>query len=168
VQEIEILKLIITFGTTLLAMFLGYFIAVRKFKKEKIWQEKYKSYQDILSALEAMLLWANEIYCYNKMIPTKGTKNCDNSKHLSYSESRRIIAKTACIGKLLICNEVIQELEQLEQEIWKEDFRADDERNYYPNTPEESEAIALHARNIENIITPRLEKIIFYAKKDLE
>ena len=85
-----------------------------KFKKEKLWQEKYESYQDVLSALEAMILWVNETYCTEKMIPTKGTGAAQGDKWLSFSEARRIIAKASCIGKLLLCDEVIAELEKLE------------------------------------------------------
>jgi len=157
----------ISLSTTLLAAFSGYLIAVKKFKKEKLWEEKYLSYQNVLSALETMLLWASETYCTHKLIPTKGTQELNNGKWLSFSEAKRIIAKTSCIGKLLLCQEVISELEMLESELWEENFRADDE-NYYPNTIEEHEAIAKHARNIENIVSPRLKRIIVFAKKDLK
>ena len=165
--EIEVPSWIISFCTTLFAAFFGYLVAVKKFKKEKLWEEKYLSYQNVLSALETMLLWANESYCTHKLIPTKGTQEINNGKWLSFAEARRIIAKTSCIGKLLLCQEVVSELEMLESELWEEDFRADDE-NYYPNTIEEHEAIANHAKNIENIVSPRLQRIIVFAKKDLE
>jgi len=167
VPEVEIPSWFISFCTTMLAAFFGYLIAVKKFKKEKLWQEKYESYQDVLSALEAMVLWANETYCIEKMIPTKGTSAANGDKWLSFSEARRVIAKTSCIGKLLLCDEVISELEALESELWEENFRAGEE-NYYPNTFEESEAMSKHANNIEKIVSPRLEKIISYAKKDLQ
>ncbi|MCV6610572.1 MAG: hypothetical protein OIF55_07385 [Amphritea sp.] len=163
----EIPSWFISFCTTLLAAFFGYLIAVKKFKKEKLWQEKYESYQAVLSALEAMLLWANETYCREKMIPTKGTHAAVGDGKQSFSEARRVIAKTTCIGKLLLCQEVIDELDILETELWNENFRAD-EQNYYPNTFEESEAISEHAKNIEKIVQPRLEKIIELAKKDLQ
>ena len=165
--EIAIPSWVITFCTTLLAAFFGYLIAVKKFKKEKLWQEKYQSYQEVLSALEAMVLWTNETYCSNKMIPTKGTFAANGDRWLSFSEARRVIAKASCIGKLLLCDEVISELEDLESALWHEDFRADD-KNYYPDTFEESEAIAEHAKNVEEIVTPRLERIITYAKRDLQ
>lgn len=166
-SEMVIPTWFISFISTLLAVFFGYLIAIKKFKKEKTWQEKYKAYQDILAALEAMLLWSNETYCTEKMIPTKGTYGANNENWLSFSEARRVIAKASCIGKLLIANDVIMELETLESELWEENFRADDE-SYHQNTFEESEALAQHAKNIEMIVKPKLQRIIFLAKKDLE
>lgn len=65
---LEVPAWLISFFTALIADFFGSYIAIKKFKKEKIWQEKYQSYQEILSALEAILLWSNETYCYQKMI----------------------------------------------------------------------------------------------------
>lgn len=144
----------------------GYLFAVKKFKKEKLWQEKYQTYQDILSALEAMILWANETYCSNKMIPTIGTHSLDKEKVICFAEARRVIAKVSCIGKLIISDEVIAELGLLEKALWGEDFRAEEE-NYHPDTSEESETIAKHAENIRKLVEPRLDNIIKYAKKDL-
>ncbi|MCO7247212.1 hypothetical protein [Halomonas sp. Mc5H-6] len=164
---LEIPAWFISFCTALLAAFLGSMLAIWKFKKEKVWQEKYQAYQDILSALEAMVLWANETYCRQKMIPTKGTQAIEGGNWPSFSEARRVIAKTTCIGSLLLPEKVIEELVALEGDLWNENFRADEERFYYPNTFEESEAIAEHAENVEKLVKPRLKAVIGYAKKDL-
>ncbi len=165
--EIEIPVWFISFCTALLAAYFGSFLAIKIFKKEKIWQEKYQAYQDILSALEAMLLWADETYCRQKMIPTKGTQGVEGGNWPSFSEARRAIAKTTCIGNLLLPTEVIDELEALESDLWNENFRAGDEAYYHSNTFEESEAIAEHAGNVEKLIKPRLKSIITHAKRDL-
>lgn len=166
-SDFEVPSWLMSFSTTLLAAFFGYLIAVKKFKKERLWQEKYEAYQDILSALEAMILWANETYCSNKLIPTKGTRLANNDPWLAFSEARRTIAKSACIGQLLLPKPVIDELESLESDLWNENFRAEDEQ-YYPHTHEEAEAIAQHAQNVENIVKKRLEIIIEYARNDLK
>ena len=100
VPEIEIPVWFISFCTALLAAFFGSMLTIRKFKKEKIWQEKYQAYRDVLSALEAMLLWADETYCDQKMIPTKGTGGIEGGNWPSFAEARRVIAKTTCIGKI--------------------------------------------------------------------
>ncbi len=162
-----IISLFATFLAAFLAAFFGYFIAVKKFKKEKLWQEKYKMYQDILSSLEAMLIWADETYCYNKMIPTIGLKTIEKNKLISFAEARRNIAKISCIGQLIISDGVITELNLLQSELWNEDFRAKEE-NYHPDTIEEREVIAEHVELIRKIVEPRLKKIIKYAKIDLE
>jgi hypothetical protein len=166
--EIELPMWLASLFTALAAAFLGSFLGIRKFKNEKIWQEKYQAYQDILSALEAMQLWANETYCNQKMLPTLGVETIKGGNWSSFAEARRVISKAACIGSLLLPTEVIDELDALEAAIWQENFRNEDERYYYPNTFEESEAIALHAENIEKLIKPKLSSIIIHAKKDLD
>ena len=157
---------IIALFATFSAAFFGYLMAVKKFKKETFWQEKYKMYQDILTSLEAMLIWANETYCHNKMIPTIGLKTLEKDKLISFAEARRNIAKISCIGQLIISDDVITELNLLQSELWNEDFRAEDEI-YNPDTIEETEAIAEHVELIRKIVEPRLKKIIMYAKIDL-
>ncbi|CAC9547902.1 hypothetical protein [uncultured Gammaproteobacteria bacterium] len=161
--EFEILNWLISFFTTILAAFIGFLIAVKKFKKEWLWQKKYETYQDILSALEVMILWANETYCSYKMIPTKGTR----LSRLEFSEARRAIAKSVCIGQLLLPKFVINDLEKLESELWDEDFRAEDQQ-YNPHTYEGEEARAEYAQNIGFIVKPRLDAIIEYARNDLK
>ena len=157
---------IIALFATFSAAFFGYLMAVKNFKKETFWQEKYKMYQDILTSLEAMLIWANETYCHNKMIPTIGLKTLEKDKLISFAEARRNIAKISCIGQLIISDDVITELNLLQSELWNEDFRAEDEI-YNPDTIEETEAIAEHVELIRKIVEPRLKKIIMYAKIDL-
>lgn len=74
-----------------------------------------------------MLLWANETYCHQKMIPTKGTRGIEGGNWPTFAEARRVIAKTTCIGNLLLPSEVISELEALESDLWNENFRAEDD-----------------------------------------
>jgi len=161
----EIPSWLITFIVTLLAAFFGSLVALRKFKKEKLWQEKYNSYQEVLNALEALILWADETYSSNKLIPSIGTSTLEGVQ--SFPAARRVLAKTTCIGKLLISKDAITELEAIEQELWDEEFRASEEC-FHPNTWEEQEFYATHAENVKKIVKPRLEKIICFAKSDLE
>ncbi len=100
----EIPSWLITFFVTLLAAFWGSQLALRKFKKEKLWQEKYNSYQEVLNALEALILWADETYSSNKLIPTIGTSTLEGIQ--SFPAARLVLAKTTCIGKLLISTDV--------------------------------------------------------------
>ena len=148
-----------TFFTGILAAFFGYLIAVRKFKKEKIWQEKYSAYQEILISLETMLLWANEIYAQNSMLPTIGAGD-----ELNFSQARRAISKQACIGSLLVSKEVISILNDIERELWDEDFRADDERS---GEMDINNYMAQHAENVRKILGPKIDQIIELARQDL-
>jgi hypothetical protein len=154
-----------SFLLALFAAFLGSFIALKKYKKEKIWQEKYLAYQEILAAIEAMKLWADETYCEFKMIPQIGY-NSQNDKFTSFSEALRCIAKWSCIGKLIISNGVVAILEKLEQEIRQEEFRYLEDRVHREGNGY-CEEMAQHAQKINEIIAKYLPDAIKMAKKDL-
>lgn len=159
----SIVSWLTSFATALFAAFIGSYLALRKFKKEKIWQEKYNAYHEILSAIQNMKHWATETYSSCLCLPTIA-----NSKgqefHRGYAEARRCIAKHIDIGKLLISEEVANKLDELNQLLWKEDFRFGDEgiddSNYHHELSE-------HAGNLLKIIDDRLEEIIKLAKKEL-
>jgi hypothetical protein len=38
----------------------GIFLAIRKFKTERLWQDKYSVYQELLNSIEAMRFWAEQ------------------------------------------------------------------------------------------------------------
>jgi hypothetical protein len=156
---IEIPVWLATMLTAIGATYFGYLIAVRKFKKEKIWQEKYLAYQEVLNALETMILWADETYYDNKLLPTIGA-----TASISFSGARRSIARVSIIGELLIAPAAIETLKELKNELWREDFRADDERYTEEN---HEEFMAKYAENVREILEPRLKKIIATAKIDL-
>lgn len=163
----EILDLLLSFGASLLAMFLGYLVAEKKYKNESLWKEKYQSYQEVLSALEVMVLWADERYSTEKMIPTIGTEHLDKDKAPNFYQARRTLAKASLLSKLLLCEEAVSVLNKLESDLWSADFDAD-EKYYHPNTQEESDAISEHANIIKNLVRPAIDDLIKFAKYDLQ
>lgn len=158
---------LISFFTTFLAAFLGSMLSIWKFKREKVWQEKYQLYQNILSALEAMMLWANETSCRENMIPALATQSAEGGNRLAFLEARRIIVKTTSIGRLLLPRKVIDELVSLQKDLWDEIIREADEKYYDPNTPGESEALAQCAGNVAKLVSTRLDLVIKHARNDL-
>jgi hypothetical protein len=147
----------------LFAAFIGSYLALRKFKKEKIWQEKYSAYQEILGAIQNMKHWADETYSSCLCLPTIGGSE-GKEFHRGYAEARKCISKYIDIGKLLISDEVANKLDEMNQLLWEEDFRFGDEgmddSNYHHELSE-------HAGNILRIINDRLEDIIKFSRKDL-
>lgn len=67
-----IVSLEISFIITLLAAFIGSYSAFNKYKKEKLWQEKYNAYQEILGSIYNMKHWASETYASCLCLPTIG------------------------------------------------------------------------------------------------
>ena len=158
------LKDLVTWVLPIISAIIAYFLAVAKFRKLKLWEEKYKLYQDMLNALETMKLWADETYCDTNMLPTIGTDGAEVLQ--SYKEARRTLTKISCIGALLISEKVIGSLKEIEGELAGEDFRFDGESSIY-DPHEYQHVFGIHAKNIVNIIAPRLDAIITEAKKDL-
>lgn len=153
-----------TFATVLFAAYIGSYLALGKYKKEKVWQEKYNAYQDILNSINKMLHWADEISASHQCLPVIGGTS-EKELYQDYRDARKCISKYINVGKLLISNEVADKLSETDQLLWEEYFRFDnegiDESNY-------NEKLAYHAEYIKIIINGRLEDIIKLCKKDLK
>jgi len=160
----SLLSWLSSFAVQLLAAFIGSFLALRKYKKETIWQEKYKAYQEILAAIQNMKHWAEETYSSCLCLPTIGGIEV-NEFHRGYAEARRCVSKFIDIGKLVISDEVANKLNEMNRLLWEEDFRFGgegiDDGNYH-------DELSRHAENIRNIIDGRLEEVIALSKRDLK
>ncbi len=159
---VDIAAWITALATAITSAVIGFLLAVKKYRHEQLWQEKYRSYIEIISALEELSLWANETYSSNKLLPAIGAL-----EGLSFVGARRAIYRQSRIGGLLISEEVLSELHTLENELWSEDFRADDDRYYYDENGR-AEHMAEHAEKVSRIVAPRLSKVIQLARKDLQ
>ncbi len=127
-----VIEFIKTFATTLLAAFIGSYLAFSKYKKEKIWQEKYNSYQEIFNSIFDMKLWASEVYCSCLCLPTISGRN-DKQLYQEYVAARKCISKYISTGKLIISDDVAIKLDELNMKLWEEDFNLEnegDDNNY--------------------------------------
>jgi hypothetical protein len=163
-----IISLLTSSATTLLVAFFGAFIgavlALWKSKKEKIWQEKYHAYQEILGSINDMKYWAVETNASCQSLPTVGSVN-EKELYKGYANARKCISKYINIGKLIISNSVTEKLDELNRLMEEEDFQFEDQgvddSNY-------NEVLYEHTVNIQKIIDDRLDTIIHLAKKDLK
>lgn len=163
---IEFLKSINPFKDVFLPFaiaWLGFWLASRKFKKEKMWQEKYDVYKEIVSSAEAISYWSEQARNESVMLPTIGW--FDGKKpHEFYAEAKRRLTKHAAVGNLLISKECVDLLSAFLSEIFKEEFRAEDERSHDQNDDED---FRVHVSEINKIAMQYLPKIIDKARKDL-
>lgn len=150
----------------MLAAGAGFWLTARKFKNERLWLEKYAAYQEILGAIEAMKLWAEDLCNESEMQPTIGWFDGKSSGE-SYSQARRRIAKYASIGRLLLSSKTVSTLEEFQAEIFREEYRANDERDYSGDSLEEQEELRIHALEIRNVIAKYLPQITSFARSDL-
>lgn len=150
-----------------LSAWLGSLVALRKFKKERMWNEKYTAYQEILNAIEAMNLWAVEMQASSYMLPTIGYLD-EKKPYELFAQARRQISKHACIGQLLISENVRIKLDKLQEDIWNESHRAEEESGAPENTFEGQLEFGDHAQKVHEIIHKYLPDIISLAKADLK
>ncbi len=155
---------ITTLFVGLFGAFIGAILALWKSKKEKIWQEKYNAYQEILGSFYDMKHWASETSASCLCLPTIGGVN-DKESYQKYAEARTCISKYINIGKLIISDEVAKKLDETNQLLWDEDFKFEDQGIDDSNYHQE---LCGHAERIEKIIDERLNEIIDLAKKDLK
>lgn len=144
----------------------GFWLAARKFRYERLWSEKYAAYQEILGAIEAMASWAEDICNESVMLPSIGWFD-GKSPNEFYSQARRQIAKRVSIGRLLLSTKTVSALEAFQTEIYREEYRAEDERDHSDEPREEHEGIRLHAQEIRSIIAKYLPRITDLARSDL-
>lgn len=166
IQEMSqsLFPLLSSIATPTIAAVLGYFFVLWKYKKEKMWQEKYNAYREILDAIHNMKHWADETYSSCLCLPTIGVAG-EEEFHRGYAEARRCVSKYIDIGKLVISDEVAEKLSEMNGLLWEESFRFEDtgmdDNNY-------SDELSRHAENVKKIIDGRLEEIINLSKKDLK
>jgi len=160
----SLLPLLSSIATPIIAAVLGYFFVLWKYKKEKMWQEKYNAYREILDAIQNMRHWADETYSSCHCLPTIGRAGGDEF-HRGYAEARRCVSKYIGIGKLVISDKVAEKLNEMNGLLWEEAFRFEDEGMDDNNYNDE---LSRHAEKVRNIIDGLLEEIITLSKKDLK
>ena len=151
--------------TTILIAFLsayfGALIALQKFKKEKVWQEKFDAYKIILKSIHSMKHWADETWQGGHNLPTLGHEDGGH-----FNKHRIVLAEYINIGELIISEKSISLLKDFEQEIFDSDMKLD-ELNSGDNQ-ELYEHIVEYSDKTLKIISQYLPQIINESKKDLK
>ena len=161
-MEEKLFTIASSFLSALVAAFLASFLALRKFKKERLWQEKYEAYKEILNSIHEMRFWASENYASSLCLPTVGKSE---ETWQTYSLAKKTLLKHIQSGQLLISDAVTEKLQALVSEIWNQEHNfletGTDEHNYHHE-------LAEHAEKIEKIIDTHLAGIVQLSKDDLE
>jgi hypothetical protein len=147
-----------------IAALVGFWLATRKFRHERLWQEKYVAYQRILGAMEAMRFWAHETADSSHALPTIGWYD-GKSEQQFYAEAQREISKQTSIGSLLLPEGVVIELRALEGEVFRAEFSFGEDR-----TGDHREDADLHAKlaaEIVKIVEARIASVVRLARADL-
>lgn len=149
----------------MVAAYAAIWLALKKFKKERLWQEKYAAYQEVLASIEALSFWAEQAVAEGSMLPTlQGA--AVTSLQDDYSNAKRRLVKHATIGRLLLSPKMIEFLERVNEELFQEAYRANED---HAETPFEQDMIFHnHAKEVQSIVARVLPKIVEHARRDLE
>lgn len=147
-----------------IAAVFGLWFATRKFRKERLWQEKYLAYQRVLESIEAIRYWADETTSDVSMLPTVGWFDGKSSNDF-YAVAKREVAKQTLIGTLLLSEEFVSDLTDLYIEIFRETHQASEE--FHEDEQDGEVAFGAHASEIRKIADKYLPKLISLARNDL-
>lgn len=140
------------------------FFATRKFKKERIWQDKYAAYQKVLESIEAIRYWGEEVSHDVHMLPTIADFSGKSAADF-YAAAQREVLKQTSIGTLLLSEEFMFKLEQFYKEFYQERFFESEE--YYEDCQVAEFGFGKHAAAIRDIADKYLSELISLARKDL-
>lgn len=140
------------------------FIAMRKFKKERIWQDKYASYRKVLESIEAIRYWGDECNSDAHMLPRIGHFDGKTSSEY-YAEAQREALKKSNIGRLLLSSKFIEKLDDFHKDLGREKFSASEE--HHDDEQEKYFAFCSHAAAVRDIASRYLPQLIEIARKDL-
>ncbi len=147
-----------------IAALIGLWFATRKFKRERIWQEKYLAYQRVLESIESIRYWGNEVSAGIHMLPTVGWFN-GKSPNDFYAEAKREVAKQTRIGTILLSEEFVAELSSLQTELFTQTHDASE--NFHEDEQDAEFAFGEHASEIRSIADKHLPNLIRLARSDL-
>lgn len=139
-------------------------LATRKFRRERLWQEKYAAYQRVLESIEAIRYWGDETSAEVHMLPTVGWFNGKVASDF-YAEAKREVAKQTSIGTVLLARVFVTELRAFQTELFRQTYDASEE-----HTEDEREAyraLGDHASKVRNISDKYLPTLIQLARSDL-
>ena len=139
-------------------------IATRKFKRERIWQDKYSASQRVLGAIEAIRYWGNEMSSDVHMLPSVGDFDGKSSEAF-YAAALREVVKQRTVGTLLLSDKFVSKLDDFYAELYKERFSEGEE--HYDGEQDAEFGFGRHAASIREISDRYLSQLLVLARKDL-
>jgi hypothetical protein len=142
----------------------GLALATRKFKRERLWQEKYAAYQRILASIEAIRHWGDEVSSEVHMLPTIGSFDGKEPTEF-YADAKREVAKQVSIGTILLSKSFVEELSKFQTELFQQIYDANEE--WHEDEQEAHHALGAHASRVRGIADNYLGRLIELSRKDL-
>ena len=135
-------------------------LALRKFKNEKTWDERRAAYKDVIESFEELAHWSEQVRASHCCEPTIGGE-------AKFDESLRNISKYSATGSLLFSPKFQEILEGANAKLHRVRFQIDDESK--PDMGSEREMTEWYfilAKEIRSIVDNSLPKLIETARNE--
>jgi hypothetical protein len=162
--QLKAINLIKDLVVPAVAALMAIWLATRKFKKERLWQDKYSAYQRVLESIEAVRYWADEASSEVAMLPTIGWFNGKTSSEF-YAEAKREISKQTTIGTLLLSEPFVEKLNAFQTDLFGQTHIASED--HHENEREAHSAFGDHATAVRSLADKYLPELLQLARKDL-
>ena len=157
----EISKFLSPITVGFLAAYLGSLLALKKFKKEKLWDERRLIYKEVIEAFEELQAWSEYMRASHCCEPTIDVNT-------NFDESLRIISKCSAIGGLFLSIEFQKVLEEANLKLSQTRFQVKEES--MPDMDSErgrADWTFILAKEISEVVGQYLPRLISLAKLEI-
>ncbi|GGX71444.1 hypothetical protein [Saccharospirillum salsuginis] len=144
----------------LISAYVASLLALRKFKREKVWDERRTAYKELIETVEEIIYWAEQVRASHCCEPTIGHEGDVNA-------SLRTLAKYSATGALIFSDKFHEVVMNANIRIHKLMFQIDDES--MPDLHSEREMAdwrLIQATEIRKILEECLPELIRVAKSE--
>ncbi len=135
--------------------------AIRKFKEEKVWDERRESYKEVIEAFEELIHWAEQVRASHCCEPTI------EGESVFYQPLRKI-SKFSATGGLIFSKEFHSIVKETNTKVSKIRFKIDEESQPDMNTDKDrAEWSFILAGEIREVIESNLPKLIEVATNEM-
>ncbi len=157
----EISKFLSPITVGFIAAYLGSKLALEKFKKEKLWDERRSIYKEVIESFEELIHWSEYVRASHCCEPTIEEK-------IKFDESLRIISKHSVTGGLLLSQEFQETLEKANTQLHRVRFQINEESLPDLNTDRgRDEWLFILSSEIRKVVDEYMPKLISIAKNEI-
>ncbi len=160
---IELIKWIMPVGT----MYLGFVLALKKHRNEKLWEAKHQSYMEIIKSMNAILLYYSENYKTLALLPSVSNKKLQElqkDKEMALLNFKTHVNTGSIIMSKKVSSLVSDMLHMINEELFQYEYKLTYTEQ---NSNEEIYLISNHSITIQKIIEKGLPEILKAMKEDL-
>jgi len=157
----EISKYLSPITVGFIAAYLGSLLALKKFKKEKLWDERKAIYKEVIEAFEGLGCWAEYMRASHCFEPTIDVD-------IKFEDYLRVISKRSAIGRLFLSEAFQHVLEEANSKLILTRFQISEES--MPDMYSEQERVEwlfVLSNKIREVVDDYLPKLISIAKVEI-